>query len=490
LLFFGLLLSLLLVCGTGAWWLWQDYHAQAGPGQIGPFARRGTPDLAALLTALPDVSFTEATPGPPWDGRSPLVMLLLGVDDRPWVESWGPPRSDTLVVLVYDPQGPRLGVLSLPRDLMVDIPGWPAYPQKINMAYPAGFAQGGPHAGARYAAQVVGQVLDLDIPYYAVVNYASFVQLVDAIGGVKIDVPHPMLLDTYDPQTGAYKPVRLKPGRQTLNGTLALAYVRFRSDEQGDFGRMARQQQVLWAMYQRLQEPWVWERIAAQLPTIYRSLQNGIWTNLRGPDMLRLAWQLRDLPAHNIHMAVIDQHHAQAQMINGVYVLIPDLQAIRRLRDQVLFGPSNAGAPTPPPAATPRVSAPAPPAMPVGTPTPTPDWWRLAQQEQARIGIYNGTQVPGLACRTAAYLRQYGFWVVDVGNANQLYPETAIEVWNHKPATLFLLQRLFQVPDHRVTHWPPNAQAIDLAVYLGADWAQHNPIPADVTCAQPTPTQR
>ncbi len=491
LLFAALLLGLLLVCGTGAWWFWQDHnpaHAQHARRGWAPFGR-ATPDLATFLTALPTVPFEPAAPVAPWDGASPLVMLLLGVDDRPWVANWGPPRSDTLVVLVYDPQQPRLGVLSLPRDLMVDIPGWPAYPQKINMAYPAGFAQGGPHAGARYAAQVVGQLLDMSIPYYAVVNYAAFVQAIDAIGGVKLDVPHPMLLDTYDLATGAYKPVRLKEGRQTLDGALALAYVRFRGDEHGDFGRMARQQQVLWAVYQRLKEPWVWEYLLPRVPSLYQSLRNGVWTNLRPQDVVRLGWQLKDLPSRNIHMAVVDQRQAQARMINGVYVLIPDVQAIRALRDQVLFGraPSAVGTPpgpTPAAPATPARAVTSPP-RPQGPPSPTPDWWAMAQGERARIGIYNGTQTPGLACRTAAYLRQYGFWVVEVGNAPQRYLASTMDVWSSKPATVHLLQLLFQVPDHRLTHWPPRPDAtVDVAVYLGEDWAHHNPIPPDVTCDQ------
>ncbi len=431
-----------------------------------------TLDLATFLTALPNVPIGAATPEP-WDGRSPFYLLLLGVDDRPWVENWGPPRSDTLVVLAYHPETQQVGVLSLPRDLMVSVPEWPAYPQKLNMAFAAGFAQGGPHAGARYALRVVNELLGLEVRHYAAVNYTAFVQAIDALDGVVVDVPEPMVIGLHDPRSGAYKPVRLKPGRQALNGDMALGYVRFRADANGDFGRMARQQQVLLGVYARLKQPQTWQRLLTDAPLLYNRLRNGVWTNLTLHDGVRLGWQVRSVPREHFHFAVVTQEQAPATMINGVYVLQPQRDALRALAQRVLVQPQPA-TPTPTPVPVLRTPWPTPTLRP--SPTPTPDLWPTARAELARIALYNAAGAPGLACRTAAFLRHYGFWVVETGNA--AYQErSSIVNAAAKPATLALLQQMLGIPDGQVVHVPALEGEAEIAVYLGADWATQNPLP-------------
>ncbi len=475
------LAGLLLLVALG--WVFARAWAQTrAPAPTLPYAAGPSPtvDIAAFLTALPDIPVGEATPEP-WDGRSPIYILLLGVDDRPWVANWGPPRSDTLLVLAYHPETRAVGVLSLPRDLKVDVPEWPAYPQKLNMAFAAGFAQGGPHGGARYALRVVNDLLDMDIRHYAVVNYAAFVAAIDALGGVVVEVPEPLVIGLHDPVTGEYRPVRLKPGRQALNGEMALAYVRFRADANGDFGRMARQQQVLWAVYERLRQPQTWERLVPQIPALYNQVRNGVWTNLTLDDAVSLAWQLRQVPTTHIRFAVVTQEQAPAQMMNGVYVLLPQPDALRQLRDRVLLRPAP---PTPTATPVPVLRTPAPPTPTLRpSPTPTPDLWPLARQEMARIALYNAAGEPGLACRTAAYLRTYGFWVVHTGNAGEYRAVTGIVNAADKPATLALLQQMLGVPPGEVVHTtalPDPTGDAEIAVYLGADWAADNPLPVQV----------
>lgn len=460
---------------------WMGLRARASRGDSPPTLPYGagpspTVNVAAFLTALPEVPVGQATPVP-WDGASPFYILLLGVDDRPWVNDWGPPRSDTVVVLAYHPDTQTVGVLSLPRDLMVSVPEWPAYPQKLNMAFEAGFAQGGPHEGARYTLRVVNDLLDMDIRHYAAVNYAAFVTAIDALGGVVVDVPKPMVIGLHDPLTGAYRPLRLKPGRQALNGEMTLGYVRFRGDAEGDFGRMARQQQVLWGVYQRLRKPATWERLMPRLPALYNEVRNGVWTNLTLPDAVTVAWQIQKVPHTQIHFAVVTQAQAPARLINGVYVLEPDREALHALRDAVLLHPSS---PSPSASATPRPT-PAPTATLRPSPTPTPDLWPAARREMARIALYNAAGEPGLACRTAAYLRQYGFWVVYTGNASEYAEQSSILNAANKPATLALLQQMLGVDPGHVVHRAelPDADVdAEIAVYLGADWAAANPLPS------------
>jgi len=465
---------LLLLLG----WMLLRGHAASQARPTWPYDAGPSPtvDVSAFLTALPDIPVENATPVP-WDGESPFYILLLGVDDRPWVNNWGPPRSDTLVVLAYHPAEQRVGVLSLPRDLMVSVPEWPAYPQKLNMAFAAGFAQGGPHAGARYALRVVNDLLDMDIQHYAVVNYAAFVTIIDALGGVVVDVPKTLVIGVHDPQTGEYRPVRLKPGRQTLSGDMALGYVRFRSDAEGDFGRMARQQQVLWAVYQRLQQPRTWQRLLPQVPRLYEQVRNGLWTNLSLSDAITLAWQIRQVPYTHIRFAVVTQQQAPATLINGVYVLQPDRAALRALRDEVLLSTSTEPA-SPEPTMT-FTPVPLPTLRP--SPTPTPNLWPAAREEMARIALYNAAGEPGLACRTAVFLQRYGFWVVHTGNAPEYAKYSYIVNTANKPATLALLQQMLNIEDRQVVHraeLPDDAVNAEIAIYLGQDWAENNPLPA------------
>lgn len=470
----GGLVVVVLVAGLVARaWAQRSPHA---PNPVQAYGAAPTPtvDVPAFLTALPPLTFGEATPQP-WDATQPFYILLLGVDDRPWVSNWGPPRSDTMLVVAYHPESQYVGVLSLPRDLKVDVPEWPAYPQKLNMAFAAGFAQGGPHAGARYALRVVNDLLGMDIHHYAVVNFAAFIAAVDALDGVKVDVEQPLVIQVYDTQTGTSRPVRLKPGRQTLNGAMTLGYVRFRSDAQGDFGRMARQQQVLWGVYERLREPGTWGRLLPQLPTLYNQLREGLWTNLPLSDAVALGWQIRQVPPTHFRAAVVTQQEAPAQLINGVYVLIPQPEALHALRDTVLLHP-EAPTPTPPaavtPTSTPLPAAPTPTLRP--SPTPTPNWWPQARREMARIALFNAAGEPGLACRTAAFLRYYGFWVVYTGNAGEYRDRTLLINAADKPATLALLQQMLGLEPGQIVHraaLPEAPENAEIALYLGADWA-------------------
>jgi len=211
---------------------------------------------------------------PPWNGKERINVLLLGVDDRPWDPNWGPPRADSLMVLTLDPQTMSAGVISLPRDLWVELPGI-GY-RKLNQAYSLGAAAYGWDQAPLYTAKVVGNLLQIPIHHYVVVNFQAFIVFVDAIYGVKLDIPKRMALDVFR-ANGERFAYPLKPGRQVLSGALALAYARDRSGPEGDFGRMKRQQQVLEAVLERLKDPRVLGELAITAPALYKQLQGRWW---------------------------------------------------------------------------------------------------------------------------------------------------------------------------------------------------------------------
>jgi LCP family protein required for cell wall assembly len=163
----------------------------------------------------------------------PVTVLVLGYDHRSW-EKDQTSRSDTMILMRLDPKRKSLTVLSMPRDMRVDIPGHGE--NKINAAYSFG--------GATLALETVRSVLNVKINYLITVNFTGFRRVVTDVGGVYIDVERRYFNQNGQPGSGDYTNIDLKAGYQKLNGPDALAYVRYRHDD-SDIYRLARQQAFL-----------------------------------------------------------------------------------------------------------------------------------------------------------------------------------------------------------------------------------------------------
>ncbi|WP_188206924.1 LCP family protein [Alkalibacillus aidingensis] len=163
-------------------------------------------------------------------------VLILGVD----AENGGSPRTDTIMIGQYDPDEDRAKLVSIMRDTYVSIPGYSD--NKINSA----FAYGGPEL----LRQTIKENFDIDIHYYAMVNFKGFESIVDTVSpdGVEIDVEKRM---QYSDWAGEVN-IDLYPGVQKLNGSDLLDYARFRADHENDFGRVRRQQQVISALKEEI----------------------------------------------------------------------------------------------------------------------------------------------------------------------------------------------------------------------------------------------
>jgi LCP family protein required for cell wall assembly len=163
---------------------------------------------------------------------SPVNILVLGSDRRNNLGAGDTGRSDTLLLLRIDPRTKSISMLSVPRDLRVDIPGYGT--DRINAAYSAG--------GAPLAVKTFKAVTGLSINHFIDVNFVGFVDIVDYLGGVYVDVDRRYYNNTA--YTG-YASIDLQAGYQRLNGHDALSFVRFRHDQLGDWGRIVRQQLFL-----------------------------------------------------------------------------------------------------------------------------------------------------------------------------------------------------------------------------------------------------
>ncbi|MBI1881225.1 MAG: LCP family protein [Chloroflexi bacterium] len=186
-----------------------------------------------------------------------LNVLILGLDRRPG--ETGPARTDTLILATFNPDPSQAALLSIPRDLWVDIPGQGA--NRINTAnYFGDIAQ--PGYGPELARQTVQHNLGPPIHGYVLVDFSGFVALVDALGGIDVDVPQTIVDENYPTPDYGVMTIVIPAGPQHMDGATALIYARTRHAD-SDFDRSQRQQQVLRALVARTLQPGAWPRLPA-----------------------------------------------------------------------------------------------------------------------------------------------------------------------------------------------------------------------------------
>jgi LCP family protein required for cell wall assembly len=256
-------------------------------------AARATP--APLPTAAP----AERAEAPALT-RQPFTVLLIGTDvrDDPREPSV---RSDTLILARVDPETRWAALLSIPRDTLVTIPSEVCGGRKkINAAYACGYlhpTQYGPKvkpedAGAALAAETVEALLGVPVDYTAQIDFRGFERVIDAIGGITIDVPRTIVDPAYPTEDYGTIEIVFKAGRQRMDGRTALQYARTRHAD-SDFGRIDRQQQVLMAALQQFRA----RGLLAQLGSASRLLDivsDSVRTTLPLND-LRVVYALADL---------------------------------------------------------------------------------------------------------------------------------------------------------------------------------------------------
>ena len=419
-----------------------------------------TPDAPGLPTAEPVVP-SVALP-PTWDGASRVTILLMGVDTEVVIKDGqvvspdrtGPARSDTMILLTIDPQSKTAGMMSIPRDLWVAIPGFDY--ARINTAYYNGEANKLPGGGPVLAMRTVEQVIGVPVQYYAQMEFWAFTRLIESIGKVDVFVDKKITIDPMGP--GADK-IMLSAGWHKLGGVEALGYVRQRHTEGGDVDRSKRQQAVILAVRQKVTDPTNLPTLIANAPAMYNEVQAGVRTNLTFDDIMRLAMLAKDIPPENIKTGVID--YSMVQLVDLVVkgekqsVFKPIADKIRVLRDEI-FTASGALSP-----------------MAKGT-----DALDLARQEGATVAVYNSSLTSGLAQRTADYLKSQGINVISTGNS-QLFPGTT-QVVDHrgKLYSLRYFKELFKLNAGAqiVNKYDPSSEA-DIDIILSDDWAQSNPMP-------------
>ena len=205
---------------------------------------------------VPTVDFTP-------DDDSEIIenILIIGVDSRGEEKS----RSDTMMLLSWNQDTNKMKLVSFMRDIYADIPGYQSY--KLNTAYYLG--------GLPLLQSTLNNMFDITIDHYALIDFNSFESLIDILApnGIEMDVEKDM--------SGDIK-VDIKKGLQNLNGKELLGYARFRSDAEGDFGRVARQQKVIEALKDELLSP----SNVKNLPKLVGAAQGYVTTDISSKDQL------------------------------------------------------------------------------------------------------------------------------------------------------------------------------------------------------------
>lgn len=327
-----------------------------------------------------------------------INILLLGIGGK---NHDGGLLTDTIILASLKPSEKKLSLLSIPRDLAIPIEnmGW----RKINNVN--AFAEmKNPGSGGLAVSQTISDIFQIPVDYYLTVDFTGFEKIIDDLGGVKINVEntfddyrYPVLGKEEAPWEERWGHLRFEQGEQTMDGRLALKYVRSRhalGQEGSDFARSRRQQKVLEAVKTKvislnvLFNPGLTTEIVSDINENHS-------TNLKIWEMIKLWGLVKNINSKNIINRVLDNSPSGLLVdtvgLDGAYLLSPksgDFSEIKYLVNNI-FADAPAG-----------------------------DKEKV-KEEKAAVEVRNGTWINGLANQAALDLEKYGFNIVRVGNTSQ-----------------------------------------------------------------------
>jgi LCP family protein required for cell wall assembly len=312
------IVTLALIAGYGTIYRQSAPWANLASKMFAPFVVRTVSNVPAAAAGAP----------PAWTGRDRLNVLLLGIDTRD--SDPATRNTDTMLVVSVDPVNKTAVMLSIPRDVYIDMPG--TFQGKVNGA----FSFGGPEL----VRKVVDDLLGIRIHTYALVNFDAFNKIIDGIGGVVVDAKRPVRDEYYPTPDFGIERINILTGPQLMHGQTALEYARSRHDT-NDYSRARRQQEVVGALRTRLAQP---EALRA-LPAIIDSVGTTLETDLDPANVLPLARTSAGIESADIRSEVLypcggDYPHCELAY-NGEsgFFLLPDRAKVRDLAAQLFYDP-------------------------------------------------------------------------------------------------------------------------------------------------------
>lgn len=330
------------------------------------------------------------------DDETRINILLLG---HGGFGHDGPNLTDSIHVVSINKETNKATMISIPRDLLVDIPDYGK--RKINHAF-ALTEQDEAGSGGLVASKVVENVLGIKIHNYATINFAGFTKIVDDLKGVDVNVPHGFIDYQYPAPDHLYQTISFDQGWQTMDGETALQFARSRhgicttaceQPEGSDFARAKRQQLILKALKDKMLSSRTWKN-PKNIYTILSAYNDYIQTNIGLLDIKEFYTLAKETDTSDITQFVIDatpRGLLKAANISGAYVLIPktgmdNFDQIQVAVDNLLY---------------PKVIGP------------------LDENQEIFVEIQNGTTIGGFASYIANNLEDNGVKITKVGNAEQ-----------------------------------------------------------------------
>ena len=389
----------------------------------------------------PNVERVEGESLPVWTNTDRITALVLGIDERAQEDDFW--RTDTMILATLDPVTMRVGVLSIPRDLWVHIPGYTE--NRINTAHMLGDAYEHPGGGPALAVETVEYNLGVEIDYYVRFNFQAFVELVDRIGGIDVDVPEDIDDPEYPDYNYGFDPLFIEAGLHHFYGEEALKYARTRHSTGGDFDRARRQQQVLVAIFERVTTLNLLPQLALQAPDILNVLESSVKIDpkLQLDEVIALANLGTQVDPENMLFRVIDERCTLFKITpDEMMILVPLRDKIREVRDEVFDLNATNG----------QLDS--------------------VEEEDASISVLNGTTTSGLAYSTTQYLTANGISVASYSNADrQDYDNTLLILNREKPLTSLKLVTLLGLQQSAVVNGANPTAEFDVVLILGEDYA-------------------
>ncbi|AGE81179.1 TPA: LCP family protein [Bacillus thuringiensis] len=247
--------------------------------------------------------------------KEPFTILIMGIEDYATDGQNG--RTDSLMFATVNPKTKKVSLMSIPRDSRVPIVG-KGKEDKINAAHAYG--------GEEMAIKTVEGFLKVPVDHYIKIDFQGFKGIVDAVGGVTVDVP----FDFWErSDVDYYKKIQFKQGQQNLNGEEALAYVRMRKqDPNGDYGRAARQRQLLAAVAQKLNSTSTVFKIKDLTTVVGKYIK----TDIPISDGLALYNKLSGFDPSTIQTLKLE---GEDKKIGGIYYFLPDPISVETVRNEI-----------------------------------------------------------------------------------------------------------------------------------------------------------
>jgi LCP family protein required for cell wall assembly len=367
-------------------------------------------------------------------GPGTFHIMLLGTDRRPPQSDW---RTDTMILVSIDPDQRTVSLVSIPRDLYVAIPGHGK--TRLNMADNFGDADNYPGGGPGLLREMLEENVGLTFDRYIRIDFQGFVEAIDLLGGIDVDVRCPTEL--WVPNMKAPEEYLLlhsfSPGLHHMDGELALMYSRCRAHTRA-FDRDRRQREVLLAVRKRVLEL----GIPGLLPKLFELLESmslHVQTDLEPTELVALAQLMTELSAYGVSQGGIDLSVApQWTTPDAAWVMRPERQQIKDLMAGRMIASSGEE--------------------------------RALAAESVRIAVDNGTTIEGFGSQVADRLEARGYHVVEVGKADRLDSgETTIISYDGSSYTLERLCQYLGVEEDDVRYEPDWLSDVAIRIVLGSD---------------------